>query len=299
MRIERIALLLLILACSENKSFSGSDKVKPVEPIIEPPPTCTDQSTTTGAHFMFLVDNSGSMEETDCPGHSGSRCTQQTNRETAILRAFDELQKIADKTSATTDQSTISIAKFTPESIGGSYSSMSKDELLAVEVEAANRSQVADHMLFTRRPIGDTPYLNAIEGARALRDNIDGRFGEDKKRRVAVIVTDGEPTDRNPKEVFDEASKLRDEGVYVMTIMVGEGSPAQRRARHETRMKGKSYEGRRGGWVDESYTSFEEYMDDLMNTSKTISNKVINIQTAGELESVIAKEIIKQTTVCK
>jgi hypothetical protein len=289
-------LLITLVALSCNKAkFSGGSNKKPAPK----PDVCQEVTSTIGAHFMFLIDNSGSMRTTDCPQRDGDVCKGETNREIAILRAYDELARIYEQSGkADTSLSTISFVQFTPNSSdedGLAYSEIDKERLEPTQAVPENRDSLVQKIRFVRRPGGDTPYLNAVEGGHDLVDDVDSNFAADKKARVAVIVTDGEPTDRNPAEVRTRAQALKNKGVKVFTIMVAAGGP--RIDAHRKRML--EYEEFHDGWRDAAYPSFDRYMEELQAIPSTISDKVIQIAEAKDLGAIIETEVIQKETSCQ
>ncbi|MGE0174173.1 MAG: VWA domain-containing protein [Oligoflexales bacterium] len=293
MRIWTTLLLALVALCCNRASFSGGQNKKPVP--VEP--ICKEVTSTVGAHFLFLIDNSGSMRTTDCPDRDDDVCRGETNREIAIMRAYDELTRIYEQSGkAASSLSTISFVEYTPvEEDGFAYSKMSKERLGSTEAITGNRGTIVSKIQFVRQPGGDTPYLNAVDGGLDLVNEVNSKFSDDGKARVAVIVTDGEPTDRNPAAVRARAQELKGKGVKLFTIMVSAGGP--RTDAHRERML--EYVDEYDGWYDAAYPSFDRYMQELTAIPTAISDRVILISEAKDLGAIIEKEVIKKSTTCQ
>src|SRR5690606_38149690 len=92
-----------------------------------------------------------------------------------------------------------------------------------------------------------------------------------ERNKVAVLVTDGEPTDHDPASVSSKAKALRDQGVEVITVLVNSGEDRQQRAvKHTQMMAGlndSSIEKGEGNWFTSNFANFADYMSSLIGGS--------------------------------
>ena len=281
-----LSLILASTACQPAK-FAGTSARAPK------PTFCEEGETYRGANFMFMIDNSGSMRDTDCPGLTeDGRCNAATERELAILKAFDSLNAAAAESSFTPESiSTLSIAKFTPEDRFLTLDSFENPVSLTVTTEAQNRSILAESLSFTREPKGDTPYLNALElGQRFLAS------GDLKAEHpsVLVLITDGEPTDKSPSAVRTLAENLDAKILTIRIRNAKESSDADRRAFHASVIR-EEYDS----WATDSYSSLDEYIADLLALAADISDdEIIQIASAAELEASVFEDILARNVTC-
>lgn len=317
-----LLLAVLLLACSKTQFAAGggqgrSGGATPQPQVPEIPATpgtpggtpgtpdvtsgCTNTDKVTGAHLLFLMDNSGSMEQTDCPGGRAT-CLGETEREKALLVSFDVLSQVQAKYPFQTSAvSTLSYAQFTPGAVPGFRS-----KLVGFEIKGQGRGEFQRDIQFLRQPAGDTPFAGAVEQARDLSQSINSMFSNDGKPRVIVVVTDGEPTDRDPAQVLADVKAVRATGLKWITVKVTNGqSKDARTAAHRTLML-NSYEnssrGRtqsNGHWYVPRYANFESYFAELMLFSSASSDQVIEIDTSDKLQKVILEEIIAKEVQCK
>lgn len=246
-----------------------------VVPIVNPPPPpplCKPSQISVGADIAFLIDNSNSNAVTDCPsskeagtfnGVTVYECQKETNREIAVKAAFDLLADIAAKESNNPKAlSKLAIASFPSSSdyVNG-WTDQSNGWL---EVNAAGKSKLDAVMAFSRKPSGLTPYLGAFTGAEQAFD----KTAADGRAKVAVLVTDGEPTDSDPSAIEAKADALRAAGVKVITINVtGSESRATRIGKHTSMMENidnKRLAQTGKHWFAAIYTSFSDYVTALV-----------------------------------
>lgn len=270
----------LVLGCQNAKFTAEGAKI---------PGVCASGEEYVGANFVFMVDNSGSMGVTDCPSGDEQNCGP-TYRERAILNAFDILTKASDVSEyATKSMSTISIAQFTPQSRDATLNDFNWN-LQTVQSFPEDRDDLESALEFTRAPAGDTPYFNALTIAQSI---VQGEGLNEDQETVVVLVTDGDPTDRNPDEVRQLAASIN---AKIMTIRVTPENWSQeiRRDKHlETITRYYS------DWSQESYPSTEAYTDDLLRLVDDISKDgVYEVNEAKELEDGIFNNIISQTVPC-
>lgn len=262
-----------------------------------------------------MLDNSGSNAETDCPGayqdQDRTRCTAATEREKAVLLAYDQLAS---------SQSHIAIASFPSraDTIGGwqiqgfeqsgGWAVASSDQ----DVKAA----FAERLLFTREPFGSTPFGGAVEAATRLFGSVDPST---QRPKLALLITDGEPTDKNPTAVASAAASLQKSGVAFVTVFITRG--AERKDRRAAHVDMLSDERQGGPWWQPSpeITTFETYIDYLLGpineetpslaqrlsslqdptcvdaVGAVCARKIIEVQDAAALSDVI-KNIVKTAT---
>lgn len=284
---------------STNPTPSTPTETKPVVPA------CTDTSLVTGAHLIIALDNSGSMKETDCPDMNNGQCGSATNREKALLSSYDALSKLyetyKDQASAL---STISYSVFTPTSVGGNLPGSS---IVALATDGSGRSRLEQSLAITRRPVGDTPYASALNEAKSLRSQLASQFSNDNKPRVVVVITDGEPTDRNPVQVLGDILNFKSGSqVQWITVMVNAANQTkeQRQARHKTMLQ-TYYErdlGPRqsnGHWYAPNYANFDAYFSDIVSLPSASSDQIIEIDSSDKLQKVLLDEIVAKKVECR
>jgi hypothetical protein len=270
----------LTLGC-QNAKFTAEGKKNPG--------ICTDGQEYVGANFVFMVDNSGSMGVTDCPTGDIQSCGQ-TYRERAILNAFDILTEASEASEyATKAMSTVSIAQFTPQTRNATLNEFDWN-LLTVSSFPEDRDDLEAALQFTRAPSGDTPYLNALSIAQTI---VQGDALNEDQQTVIVLVTDGDPTDRNPDEVRQLAQSI-DAKIMTIRVTPQDWTQDMRRSKHLETIS-RYY----ADWSEESYPSTEAYTDDLLQLVTDISKDgVYEVSEAKQLEAGIFDNIISQTVPC-
>jgi len=301
--LAAIGVMLLAIGCN-GADFSADDRATAAPPPpdvttttipttvttkpIAPTPECRDGQQRVGAHVAFLVDNSNSNSDTDCPNRrrigslNGSdifECGSATNRETATLAAFDTLARVR-ATAVTPGEeqalatSRMAVASFPATSNGrdgtDGWELRTRGGWLNVD-DPARRAELGSSMSFTRRPGGMTPYGAAVDAARALFRSVP----DDGKAKVAVLVTDGEPTDRDPVAVAEASADLARRGIELVTVFVTRGETrSQRVAKHTEILRTyntNSVNQGRGTWFASRYQSFEAYIANLLGSNGTVS----------------------------
>lgn len=304
---------------SGSTSGTASEPTATNPPVIDPPvinppvgPICKDTEHATGAHVAFLIDNSNSNSATDClnpkqietfQGSKVYTCDGPTNREKAVLAAFDLLQSVSDKEpSSTAASSSLAIASFPTRT--DFMKGWAKETNGMVGVAAASRSTVSDALAFSRKPYGQTPYDGAMTAANDLFQGL----ADDGKARVAVLVTDGEPTDGNPSAVAAKADALRQQGIQVITVFYS--LSADRALRRGSAMQNladinnASIASGNGPWYDAAYANFADWSKALIggtnqkSLAETISSDVVEVQNAEALKATFLS-IIKTKIVCE
>ncbi len=259
-------------------------------------PICEDDEQAIGAHVAFLIDNSNSNAATDCPeatqvgtfqGSKLYECGDETDREIAVRAAFDVLNKVrTDNGNSAESTSEMSIASFpTKQNYKTGYAIQGQGW---VDVTAANKSQVTNATKFARKPFGLTPYGAAMSAGTELFNGV----GNDGKAKVAVLVTDGEPTDRNPSSVLTKANALRAAGIEVFTVFVTAGqSRSERYAAHSKMMSDfnkNSIDNGNGPWYDDSkYASLSSYVKALIGVNASDFDNGLAAKVAGKAANVI------------
>ena len=293
---------------------------------------CTDAQTAIGANVAFIIDNSYSHSQTDCQNINRQLwnsqrkvlCQDPTNREKAVLAAFDVLDQIGkDANYSDSSASAVAIASFPTanETVNG----MQIHTNGWITAKADAKGGIESSLRFTREPIGYTPYGAGMRAAQTL-------FGSNQnlpteKAKVAVLVTDGEPTDRNPRETIQIAESLRAQGVEVVTVFVSQGqSRAQRRNSHidYLRLEDQNWFRQTNGrdnWYDRQvWNNFDSYVSELMGSGANpqlvdkitaqydpsckdsdgtvCSRKIIEVSNSAELDKVF-RQIVKNSTRCE
>jgi hypothetical protein len=270
-------------------------------------PPCQDQTRSIGAQIAFLIDNSQSNEATDCPfpvktgaksssGQPLYRCELSTNREKAVLASFDLLQKIADNEPDNAEAvSAVAVTSFPATELDGF-----KVQSTWRSAESDQRAGLASLLRFTREPMGQTPYGEAMASAQS----VFGSAASDARGKMAILVTDGLPTDRNPSAVQAKADELRQSGVKVVTVYVtGPAVRSERHADHRSLLsKFESiYQSSNQHWYDAgAYTSFEQYVTAILGLAPGISqNEVIEVEDSAALEKALLSIVSQKAIRCE
>lgn len=281
--------------------------------ITVEPPRC--ETNSVGVQLAFLIDNSQSNEANDCPspdyrgqivnadgtGRGNFRCLKSTSREKAVLASYDMLQNIAQaEPSNALATSSLAIVSF-PVKVESGYA----QRLSWTTVTPGNRYQVEGSMLFSREPFGQTPYGDALLGASELFAS----SSNDDRAKVAILVTDGEPTDQNPSAALAKAQALRDQGITVYTVLYAGADRASRHATHQAMLQKfdnnrLSWSGKH--WYDESvYSSFASYVDAILGnaTLKSLAEQIgggsiIEVADAKALENALS-QVVKKAIRCE
>lgn len=294
---NQITLMLLgvLLGSCAKAEFKGTTRKNAEQPapIVTPspgpnpeptstptPPQCTDKQVPVGAYVAFLVDNSNSNVSTDCPdgkkigtfkGSDLYECGSATNREKAVIEAFKVLKESATSANAREEShSSVAIASFpTAENYVDGFAIKSPGNWLTTA--SAQESDLQKSLSFTRRPLGLTPYGAAMSAGNQLF----GGVNDTSKARVAVLVTDGEPTDRDAGAVAQKAEELRAKGVEVFTVFVTNSQTRNQRIADHLAMLNdfnqRSLADGRGPWYSQRYASMNEYARDLLGQGGSLS----------------------------
>lgn len=269
-----------------------------------PPPVC--KQGAKGAQIAFLIDNSTSNEKTDCPqalassrrkpnGEAVMICQGQTYREKAVLAAYDLLTKIAAaEPDSAAAMSNVAAVSFPVEENNGF-----RRQLPWTTTTATTRASLVSAMQFARSPWGQTPYGAGFSGATELF----AQASSDARQKVAILVTDGLPTDGNPSQVAAQAEALRAQGVKVMTIFVtGTQDRTSRQADHRLmlqRFDAANRQANGSSWYDaKQYPSFAAYTDAIFALGGQVAGgEVVEVSDAARLESAVLS-VVGQTVDC-
>lgn len=288
----------LNLACNKTE-FQGGTPTKPTQIIEKKAEQCEPSRQYTGADFLFLIDNSGSMLDTDCIQNttSGQRnlCSEPTFREEAILKAFRDLREIttlareqgADVMAAT---STMRVAKFTPRHKGESIQNMQDTLLFDISTASGSEAELAEKLAFTRSPVGDTPYANALNLALQWAEDLQ----DQTKTKKIILISDGLPTDRDPQQVMELAHEWM---LPITTLLIDqERQPtSEQLAQHHDFML-KHYGP---DWPSPAYQGdFEAYFEDLSQIQSAVSDQMISLAQAEELPAEIYRQVLSVTDTC-
>lgn len=235
-------------------------------------PKCTPTEKRTGTKMVIVVDNSNSNAETDCPGaiktgeFNGSslyKCTLETNREKAALAVYDLLKGVAESDAANPlAKSQLAVTSFPTQA---DYVSGSKIEKSFMDTTQDKRSEFQTSLQFTRSPYGMTPYGSAM----ASLEQVFKSTPDDQRSKVALFVTDGEATDRNPGLAAAQAEALMAGGIEIFTVYYpAKDSRLARAEKHRVMMKGidDQYFATSGQhWYDENkFSDFTAYIDSIV-----------------------------------
>ena len=231
--------------------------------------SCTPTQQTIGAQIAFLIDNSNSNSATDCPGAKKTgtfngtdlyTCASETNREVAVLAAYDTLAQYASaQPNNAKAKSDLAIASFpTSKDYVNGWTQESNGW---VDADGNTKQTVANAMLFTRNPLGMTPYGAAMTAATDLFKSAS----TDARAKVFVLVTDGDPTDSDPSAVQAKADALKAQGVQIIVVTY----TGDREGPHTQMMQGIDntyfqYYGQH--WYAPKYSTFADYMKALIGT---------------------------------
>lgn len=287
--------------------------------VIPPNPKCTDGKRIIGGQVGLMLDLSASTAKTDCPdavprtdrrgqvlsdrGSPLSTCRSMTGRETASLGSFDNLVALS-RPELPESVSYVQVAGFSdvqaPTTAGW------------VPATAAERTSIANFLTFTRFPVGNTPFVRALESmvkmfeteAPALPATLPAR------PRVGIVVSDGFPTDVNIDGVLALAEKLRKQmKVKLFAVFLSPQSTSEMIERHKEIMK-PTYERHLKERADEAwkkkYPTFEDFFKALVGKDVTdgvlgaISDQApIPVSKAADLKATFLKIIREEAVACR
>jgi hypothetical protein len=150
---------------------------------------------------------------------------------------------------------------------------------------APDRQNLSQSMAFSRLPFGLTPYGSGLTGA----TNLFSTVPNDAKAKVLVFVTDGEPTDRDPRGVAAQAAKMMSADVEIITVFIaGPATRVQRKTSHADmlrRFNDASVNDGTGPWYSNNIGSFDEYIG-LINGTAQVTELVSQISTKVDVNCV-------------
>ena len=257
----------------------GGSPSLPNSPVTPGVPTCKPGQVKTGTQISFLIDNSNSNASTDCPaakkigsfgGVDTFECGEETSREKAVLAVYDLLKEFGAGEPA--DGLASSVVGVTSFPTVDDYVSGYKIQSPFVAAKGENRPQLEKALKFARKPFGLTPYLAAMSSAEDMMKSA----ANDKRSKVVILVTDGEPTDRSAKSVAVKADSLRASGIKVVSVYYNGGmSRSARNATHLSMMTRfeEAYLSRpEGHWYDQGqFGSFDSYARYLVGDAESPS----------------------------
>ncbi len=292
---------------SNNGGVPTAPEVTTETPNVTPAVTgtCAATEKRIGAQIALIIDNSNSNSSTDCPSatvrgdYNGTKlytCGSATNREAAVLATYDTLRNFGQDGAA---HSELAVASF-PKS-GEMFGGWTNQSNGWIVVNDTNRDAAKSAMQFSREPFGMTPYTDAVAAATELFSGVDS--GE--RAKVAILVTDGEPTDRDPNAVKAKAEALRAQGVKVIVITYNE-TQATRIATHTAMMEtidNKWVQGGQGHWFTSAYASFTDYIGALVGEKglmKALSSNgsIIEAGNSQQLKDAILSVVRSEALAC-
>lgn len=238
-------------------------------------PACQNAQQAIGANVVFLIDNSNSNSATDCPSPTQTnvvgnvpvyQCGAATNREKAVLGAFDALVNVAATDKRDLAVSSLAVVQFPIAENNASGSRVMTNGWIRTTAGQNDRASLANALMFTRQPVGATPYGAAIASANSLFASMQN----EGRARVAILVTDGEPTDRNPADTVAQAQQLRNLGVQIITIYVTNGQSRNQRVTSNQQMLSfweQSAQAKNNHWYSSNYNNLQEYLNAITGTT--------------------------------
>lgn len=285
-----ILTLLASFGCAETKFRGGGKRKSKATEVVK----CDEVQTSSGIELTLLIDNSNSNAKTDCPNPKSLgqfrntrtesfECQGETNREKAAQVAVDMLNSYRKDIKNFDAQ--LAIASFPSEKdIENGFEIRTNNWL---QVEDNSKEAVTSAMAFSRRPAGKTPYQAAMTAGIELYN----QKPESKAARLALLVTDGEPTDENAVQAKAVANQLHALGVKVVTIFVT--GTETREARIAQHIQYLQNDGQSAENIDELMgRNAKESLVDVLSDEK------IEVTDSKELEAVF-KSVIKKSVECK
>ena len=208
-------------------------------------------------------------------------------REKAVLSAFDILEDVATKAAGNEDAaSTMAVASFpTHEDFTNGWKIEGKGWLTTSG--ATERQALIQSMAFSRLPFGLTPYGAGFTAATQLFSTVPN----DGKAKILVLVTDGEPTDRDPLGVINQTATMKSSDIEIITVFItGSASRPQRKAAHADMLRtfnDSSIAGNRGPWYNANIANIEDYIT-VINGNAQTSDLVSKVSTQTDLACVEA-----------
>ena len=261
-------LVSCLAACNEASLQDSTNQNADKFAIKNPKIPCPKAGRKT-SYVAFIVDNSESHWQSDCPGKKDLgkhplgksetdrvyECVEQTEREKAVSSASDLLASFGTEDSF--GESFVSFAHFPLGNVGKKESSVKWSDV-ATEGEEFKKS-----LKVLRNPLGVTPYHEGLRSALEMFKAIPQGEEEkaDDQTKIIIFITDGYPTDRNPKDTMGLAAKLKTEHkVKIFSVMVTQVKDRSKLIeRHQETFKQMG-----DNHFDTSYSDFEAYFNDLV-----------------------------------
>jgi len=246
-------------------------------------PICAANQKSIGSNILFMIDNSSSLSATDCPspvrgnqiqdGNAGSidswQCNGATNREQAVLAAYDLLAGVSTRDSSPSAVSNVSVIGFpAPGNVTQNVLFATNGGVSSLQ-PATNRASLQSALQFTRQPAGATVFGAPLANAASYFQ----QPASDARSRIAVLITDGEPSDRDPADTIMRAQQLRQRGVDVVTIYVTNSqSRAAREQAHQAMLQSWDQRSAPGRYYNaQRYQSFDAYLADILGRNGKVS----------------------------
>jgi len=238
-------------------------------------PICAANQKAIGSNILFMVDNSSSLSATDCPspvrgnqiqdGNAGMidswQCNGATNREQAVLAAYDLLSDVSTRDPSPSAVSNVSVIGFPAQGNQTQNVIFATNGGISSLQPATNRAGLQTSLQFTRQPFGATVFGAPLANAASFFQ----QPASDARSRIAVLITDGEPTDRNPADTTSRAQQLRQQGVDVVTIFVTNSQTrAAREQAHTAMLQSWDQRSQGGRYYAPQYQSFDAYIADIL-----------------------------------
>ena len=288
-----LPVAISLYGCGKSKSQydSGAQSTPPAAPTGQPqiPTTqapdaaiCAANQKAIGSNILFMVDNSSSLSSTDCPspvrgnriqdGNSGTidswQCNGSTNREQAVLAAYDLLSNVSTRDPSPSAVSNISVIGFPAPGNATQNVIFATNGGISSLQPATNRAALQTSLQFTRQPAGATVFGAPIANAASFFQ----QPASDARSRIAVLITDGEPADRNPADTTSRAQQLRQQGVDVVTIYVTNSQTrAAREQAHQSMLQGWEQRSQPNHYYATQYQSFDAYIAEILGRNGKVS----------------------------
>lgn len=301
-------------------------------------PQCTNGRKLYGPNLLFVVDNSSSNAQTDCPDRKPSskfakigdrtfatyECGNDTNRSAAVRTGVALLKKaIAEAGQTSGDTGTaaqMSIVSFPTLEDYQKGAARHGEPWMPLNDQSLNIDSL---MSFVRTPFGLTPYAAGLREANLLFSDIPQA---DKRKQLIIFITDGEPTDREPLFAGALARDLRSQGVKIVIVFVNNGQTRlERQVTHREDLLRKhnilqTRQPKETWWLEPGFTSFESYFNILVGTptipslveEMTLGAKVtcqadasecvsplVDISQSNDLVPAINQVILNEGFVCR
>ena len=267
--------------------------------VLDP---CPQGTSRLGGYVAFIVDNSESHNLSDCPKPRKigvhplnpqdflEECTAQTEREKAVEYATSVLGSFGSEDKSIT--SMVSFANFPNNKAPIKWMDATTD-----------RSALISQLQILRRPYGVTPYNQGLKSAIQIFRAAPPT--SNKTPKILVFITDGFPTDKNPKQTLALASQLKNQHkVKILSVMItGKVSQSTLREKHKAFLREFPLD-----WMDSSYQrNHDAYILDLLGDGsaqnggllKNMSDSLVFVEESNSLGAEIDKITARETLTCQ